>query len=106
MKVTDQAMCQELLDYDNMINYVEGYGNTVLCDVNTKANCDEKETKFLDKFKEQGTEAQQKELARLQNMDESRIKPDTYQFMVRRMRILKALLKDVAAADGGEKEEL
>mmetsp|Transcript_24206 Transcript_24206/g.35862 ORF Transcript_24206/g.35862 Transcript_24206/m.35862 type:complete len:160 (-) Transcript_24206:342-821(-) len=111
VKVTDDAMCQELLDYDNMINYVEGYGNTILCDVSTEKNCNDKEKKFLAKFKAESAEDQQNELNRLQGMDEKKIKPDTYDFMLRRMRILKALLKGGGATgvDGGEddkKEEL
>lgn len=117
VKISDKPMCQELLDYDNMINYVEGYGNTVLCDVVTQNKCNDKEKAFLMKVKEQmNTEAQQqKELERLQGMDQQKIKPDTYDFMLRRMRILKALLllqkkhtNDEASSgdDDDDKEEL
>ena len=43
MKKTSKAMCEELGNEDLMTEYVEEYGNTSLCAVETEKGCDERD---------------------------------------------------------------
>jgi len=89
-KVTEKPMCQELLDRHNMVNYIEGYGGTSLCDVNTKTNCNERELSFLEKYAEDSTK-QETELQRLESMSNDAMSPTSEEWILRRLRILQKL---------------
>ncbi|KAL3936321.1 MAG: hypothetical protein SGBAC_008336 [Bacillariaceae sp.] len=90
-KVTDMAMCSELLDRMHMIDYVESYGNTVLCDLDG-TNCNEQEVKYLEKYKEKEKAELKVQLERVEDMLEKPMKDSLRLWAYRRIRILKRLL--------------
>lgn len=89
-KVTDQPLCSELGDRMNMIEYVESYGNTVLCDING-TNCNEQETKFLEKYKDMDEADLKAQYDRVEDMLSKTMKDTLRLWVYRRMRILKRL---------------
>jgi len=109
-KVTEKPMCQELLDRQNMINYVEEYGDTSLCDVVSKANCNEKELIFLEKYGEQDATKQTEEYQRLEGMSSNAMSPTSEEWILRRLRILQKLVvgdssqEEEAAADDSKED--
>lgn len=100
-KVTDLPMCQELLDRMIMIDYVEQYGNTVLCGLDGK-NCNEKEAGYLEKWKDKPLDEVQSQLDRVEAMTKKPMKEDLLEWAWRRMRILKKII----AAGGTVEAEL
>lgn len=90
-KVTDMAMCSELLDRMHMIDYVESYGNTVLCDLDG-TNCNEQEVKYLEKYKDKEKAELKVQLQRVEDMLEKPMKDSLRLWAYRRIRILKRLL--------------
>jgi hypothetical protein len=74
-----------------MIDYVENYGNTVLCGLDGK-NCNERETEYLEKFKVKSALDKQQALDRLDIMVGKPMNDDLRLWAYRRMRILKRLL--------------
>jgi hypothetical protein len=60
-------MCTELGDRMKMIDYVESYGNTVLCGL-TGANCNEQELEYLEKYKEKSMIDMRDQMDRLETM--------------------------------------
>eukprot|EP00980_Cylindrotheca_fusiformis_P021775 scaffold8600_cov111-Cylindrotheca_fusiformis.AAC.7 len=92
VKLTSDPMCTELGDRMKMIDYVESYGNTVLCDLDG-TNCTEQELKYLEKYKEKPIMEIQNQLSRLEKMVSDKALKDTLRLWIyRRMRILKRLL--------------
>lgn len=100
-KVTDLPMCQELLDRMRMIDYIEGYGKTVLCGLDGK-NCNEKELGYLEKMKAENSEEHQKQMDRLVVMTSNPMNSDLEEWAFRRMRILKKLLATSGGATSSE----
>jgi hypothetical protein len=90
---TELPMCQELGDRNRMIDYVEDFGNTVLCGTDG-TNCNEKELAYLEKMKSQDADAQRKQLERLEAMTEKTMKAELQEWAFRRMRILTRLLQE------------
>jgi len=104
-KITDKPICQELGDRHNMIDYVEGYGSTSLCNVETKANCNEKELAFTEKYSVAEAEKQTSELQRLEGMGSKPMSATSEEWILRRTRILKQLAgnkSSSSSSDGGE----
>ena len=93
-KVTDDAMCTELGDIDNMVAYVEGYGNTSLCSVSDGAGCDEKELAYIEKMKGKSAEDIASQLKRLTSMEGESMKPDLALWVKKRRKILAQLDSD------------
>lgn len=93
-KVTDDAMCTELGNIDNMVAYVEGYGNTSLCSVSDGAGCDEKELAYIEKMKGKSAEDIASQLKRLTSMEGESMKPDLALWVKKRRKILAQLDSD------------
>lgn len=91
-KLTDKPMCEELLDRMRMIDYIEDYGNTVLCGLDGK-HCNEKEAKYAEKWKEKPLDEVKNQLTRLEEMTSKPMKEDLLEWAWRRMRILKKIIK-------------
>jgi len=101
-KVTNLPMCQELGDRMRMIDYVESYGNTVLCGLDGK-NCNDKELKYLEKWKDKPLDEVKSQLTRLEEMSSKPMKDDLMEWALRRMRILKKV--EAATSTPNIKEE-
>jgi hypothetical protein len=97
-KMTDLPMCQELLDRHRMMDYVEQYGNTVLCGVDG-TNCTEKELTYLKKYQAEDADEQQIQLRRLEEITSKPMRGDLQEWAYRRMRILKKLLLASGSSD-------
>jgi hypothetical protein len=95
---TKLPIAEELLDRNRMIDYIEDYGNTVLC-AREGTNCNEKELEYLEKMKVENAEILQQKLERLEGMMDKAMKAELQEWALRRMRILRRLLKK------GEKEK-
>lgn len=89
VKKTDKAMCKELGEESTMQAFVEEAGSTSLCSAKTGAGCSDKEAKFLAKWKEKPAAP---ELARLQALASTAMKPELQQWMDQRVAILKQLV--------------
>ena len=98
-KITNDAMCTELGDMDNMVAYVEGYGNTSLCSVSDGAGCDDKELAYIEKMKGKSSEDISSQLTRLTAMEGESMKPDLLLWVKKRRKIL-------AQLDSAKKDEL
>lgn len=90
-KITDDAMCTELGNIDNMVAYVEGYGNTSLCSVKDGAGCDEKELAYIEKMKGKSAEDISSQLTRLSAMEGESMKPELALWVKKRRKILAQL---------------
>ncbi|CAB9514729.1 glutathione peroxidase [Seminavis robusta] len=90
-KKTDKSMCDELGNFDNMLDYVEEAGNTALC-APDGSGCDERSAKYMAKFKAKSKEEQAAQLKRLEGMDGSSMKQDLLDWKETRKRLLKTLL--------------
>jgi len=86
-------MCDELGDIENMLAYIEDKGKTSLCNIETKAGCNEKQSTFIDKFKSESKEKIKAELERLSKLAEKPMKPDLKVSVVQRQNILKKLVE-------------
>jgi protein disulfide-isomerase A6 len=86
-------------DYDSLKKFVENELE-VKCDANNVAqtDCSDKEKDFIDKMKGKTAEERKKQLTRLQNMKDGKMKPDLKQWLMQRIRILTTL----GVADGDE----
>lgn len=103
-KVTDLPMCQELGDRMRMMDYVEGYGHTQLCNVQTQVNCTPKEIEYLTKYQDKPPEEWTLQLTRLEEMISKPMNPELMEWAWRRMRILMNLQKTGAASAGVQTE--
>lgn len=91
-KKTSKSMCDELGDEGMMSDYVEEYGNTSLCSVISKEGCDERESAYIEKMASNSNDANVSQLARLQNMEGSAMKPELLSWLKKRKTILKRLV--------------
>jgi hypothetical protein len=99
---TEKPIAEELLDRNRMIDYVEDYGNTVLCS-REGTNCNEKELAYLEKMKSEDAEILQQKLERLEGMMDKAMSPELQEWALRRMRILNRLMKK--SGSGNEKKK-
>jgi len=94
-KKTDEAMCDELGNNENMQAYVEEMGGTSLCTVATEVGCSDKEKDFIKKWQAKVAAADaavaKKEFTRLKGMDKGAMKPDSAKWLGQRAAILKQL---------------
>jgi hypothetical protein len=91
-KRTPLPMCNELGDYQMMIDYVEDYSNTVLCGLDG-TNCNDKELDYVEKWKIKPVEEVENQLSRLEAMSSRPMNEDRLEWTVRRIRILKKVVK-------------
>ena len=89
VKKTDKAMCKELGEESVMQAFVEEAGDTSLCSAKTGAGCSEKEATFLAKWQAKPAGP---ELARLQGLSATSMKPELAAWMEQRVAILKQLV--------------
>lgn len=102
-KKTSKSMCDELGDFDTMIEYVEAAGSTSLCSVIDGSGCDERSLKYLEKMKLKSLDEQQAQITRLEGMEGNQMKEELKEWILMRKKLLKNL---VAAAADGNNEEL
>lgn len=84
-------MCQELGDRMTMIDYVEDYGKTQLCNIQTQANCSPKEIDYLTKYQPESPEVWNSQMKRLEDMTAKPMNAELMEWAWRRMRILRRL---------------
>jgi hypothetical protein len=99
-KKTQQSMCDELGNDENMQNYVMEFGKTSLCSVDTFQGCGDKEKKFIETFKTKAQDEITKQIDRLIKMSGKSMKTELKQWLGQRLAILKQFAKSHA------KEEL
>lgn len=99
VKKTSEPMCTELGDEERMIDYIEEYGKTSTCAVETKNGCDEKEIEYIIKMKSESNEVLESKLDRLVSMENSTMTPELLNWLKKRKKILKKLLQLVAVRD-------
>lgn len=88
-KKTDEAMCVELGNEDNMQACVEENGNTSLCNVADGEGCGEKELKYIGKWKEgKSAEDVAAQITRLSGMKAKPMTPDLKKWIGQRLAIL------------------
>mmetsp|Transcript_30300 Transcript_30300/g.87376 ORF Transcript_30300/g.87376 Transcript_30300/m.87376 type:complete len:154 (-) Transcript_30300:192-653(-) len=100
-KVTNKPMCEELGDRMTMIDYVEHYSGSVLCGIDGR-NCNEKEEKYLGKWKEKPLDELKSQLTRLEDMTSKPMKDELLEWAWRRMRILMKLIDAAEESSGAE----
>lgn len=98
VKKTNGAMCDELGDDEMMTAYVEEYGNTSACSIETKQGCDEREVAYIGKMSTKSLEDIEVQLNRLVGMEGNSMKPELLTWLKKRVKILKQL----KAAQGEE----
>mmetsp|Transcript_4701 Transcript_4701/g.8165 ORF Transcript_4701/g.8165 Transcript_4701/m.8165 type:complete len:89 (-) Transcript_4701:367-633(-) len=86
-------MCDELGDRDNMIDYVEEYGNTHLCSPDG-TNCTDKEIAYWQKMLSVDADTVQSQKMRLDKMLTKDMKADLKEWVIRRRRILNKISGD------------
>eukprot|EP00483_Globobulimina_turgida_P001957 UN01959 len=91
-KKTDKAMCDELGDEEYMTAYIEEAGKTSLCALDGNG-CDERQIKYIEKMKEKGLEEQQRQLARLEGMNDKVMAPQLKDWMKKRKKILQQFVQ-------------
>jgi len=84
-------MCQELGDFDMMVDYIEEAGSTALCALDGKG-CDERSLKYLEKMKGKAKADLQANLERMQAMEDSAMKKELMDWLKKRKKIIKNLL--------------
>lgn len=99
VKKTSNPMCTELGDEDNMVDYVEEYGKTALCSVDTEKGCSEKEIAYITKMKAKSGNEVTAQIERLESMENSSMTPELFKWLKQRQKILKQLV-----AAGGSDE--
>jgi len=92
VKKTTDSMCTELGNVDYMTEYVEEYGNTALCSVETEKGCSEKEVAYIGKMKSKSSDDLTAQINRLELMDESAMTADLFKWVKQRKKILKQLV--------------
>lgn len=104
-------MCTELGDRMRMIDYVEDYGNTVLCSVEDGKNCNEQELTYVKKWKDKDYRELMSQYKRLEGMTKEKqiMKDNLRLWAFRRMRILKRLIaayeKNASGSSSSEADE-
>lgn len=91
VKKTNEAMCTELGNEERMIEYIEEYGNTSTCAVETEKGCNSKEIDYIAKMKSKSNVELQSQIDRLVSMEDSSMTPELLDWMKKRKKILKQL---------------
>jgi len=99
VKKTSEAMCTELGDEERMTDFIEEYGNTSTCAVETEKGCNEKEIGYIAKMKSVSNVELKSQLDRLVSMEGSTMTPELLNWLKKRKKILKQLLRVVALRD-------
>ena len=84
-------MCDELGDYDYMVEYVEEAGNTSLCSVDG-TGCDDRSAAYMNKMKTKSKDEKEAQLRRLEGMEAQDMKDDLKEWVRMRKRLLKTLI--------------
>ena len=90
-KRTSDPMCTELGNEEYMLEYVEQYAKTHLCNFDTGEGCSEKEMNFFNKYKDKSAEEIQTQMERLESMKDSKMAPHLFQWLKQKERILKRI---------------
>lgn len=101
---TKEAMCTELgPGKPHLEDAILELGKTSLCNIDTKAGCSEKETKFIDtwKAKDSSVDDLDKQIKRLEGMSGKSMKADLAAWLGQRLAIFKQLKNGLT---GGAKE--
>lgn len=99
-KKTPLAMCDELGDFDRMIDYVEEAGFTTLCAING-SGCDDRSAAYMDKMKDKSKDEQEAQLIRLESMEGS-MKENLKDWIRIRKRLLRTLINNHEEEDKAE----
>lgn len=89
-------MCQELGDFDMMVDYIEEAGGTALCALDG-AGCDERSLKYLKKMKEKTSAELQGEIERMEGMEGDSMTEELRGWLSARKKLVNRLL---ASKDG------
>lgn len=74
-----------------MTTFVEEYGDTSLCSISTGAGCSPKQISYIEKAKSMDAGQIAEQIARLEKMEDGKMKPDLKAWLVQRKKILKQL---------------
>jgi len=91
VKKTEKPMCEELGDFDTMVEYVEEAGSTTLCALDGKG-CDERSLKYLEKMKGQSKADLEAQLERMQGLEGDSMKKELGDWLNKRKKLVKNLL--------------
>mmetsp|Transcript_14842 Transcript_14842/g.25346 ORF Transcript_14842/g.25346 Transcript_14842/m.25346 type:complete len:91 (-) Transcript_14842:350-622(-) len=84
-------MCDELGDYDMMVDYIEEAAGTSMCALDG-TGCDERSIKYLEKMKVKSKEELEAQFERLAGMEGNSMKKDLKDWLKKRKKLLKALV--------------
>mmetsp|Transcript_34581 Transcript_34581/g.75585 ORF Transcript_34581/g.75585 Transcript_34581/m.75585 type:complete len:95 (+) Transcript_34581:426-710(+) len=94
-------MCDELGNQEHMQAYVEQYGKTSLCNIETYQGCSDKEKTYIEKRKSDNFDTLNTQYERLQGMTGNKMAPDLMKWLNQRIAIQKKFI-----AQSAEKSEL
>lgn len=77
-------------DFDSLKSFTEE-NLEVKCDISNPVDCSDKEKGYIAKMKAKSAEDRSSQITRLEGMQGSSMKPELKQWLVQRLRILKAL---------------
>jgi len=103
VKKTSDSMCDELGNLGHMQAYVEEYGKTSLCSIQTGLGCSVKEAVYIEKMNAVDSDKTKSQLERLQGMTGDKMAPDLSKWLTQRIAILKQYVKK---SEGSENSEL
>lgn len=93
-------MCEELGDFDRMVEYIEEAGGTALCALDG-TGCDARSARYLEKMKGKTSAELQTELERMEGMDSGSMTQELRGWLSARKKLVKRL-----QASNAIKEEL
>eukprot|EP00300_Choanocystis_sp_HF-7_P042487 c9239_g1_i3.p1 GENE.c9239_g1_i3~~c9239_g1_i3.p1 ORF type:complete len:155 (+),score=31.11 c9239_g1_i3:255-719(+) len=105
-KKTQKSMCDELGSEDYMRAYIEEYGGTSLCSVETKVGCSDKESEFIDKWTASTSDQLSAEVQRLETIKETKASPESLKWIQQRLSLLRALSSRHVVSSETLKQEL
>jgi len=91
-------MCQELGDFDMMVDYIEEAGGTALCALDG-TGCDERSIKYLEKMKGKTSAELQGEIVRMEGMEGDSMTEELRGWLSTRKKLVRRLL---TSKDGRE----
>merc|ERR1712228_366859 len=80
-------------DFDSLKSHVADKLE-VKCDISNPTDCTDKEKAYIEKMKAKSADDLKAQITRLNGMKEGSMKPELKQWLMQRLRILKALNKD------------
>lgn len=99
VKKTDDAMCTELGNDKYMTEYITEAGSTSLCSVVTGKGCSDKENDYIAKMKPKSEDDLVAQVARLEKMAGTSMKPELEEWRNKRLAILQQLLPGPTSKD-------